>query len=97
MNAFIPLFIQCDASDVAVVPQVKATHNNLPTFFVYDKYPGGIGLSEKVYDLWEDLLTKTMNHVVNGPCEFGRPSCIWPQNALVNMKRKVKELLQILY
>ncbi len=33
MNAFIPLFIQCDSSDVAVVPQVKATHNEQPTFF----------------------------------------------------------------
>lgn len=32
MNAFIPLFIQCDSSDVAVVPQVKATHNEQPTF-----------------------------------------------------------------
>lgn len=61
MNAFIPLFIQCDSSDVAVVPQVKATHNERPTFFVYDKYPSGIGLSEKVYELWEELIMKTMS------------------------------------
>ena len=32
MNAFIPLFIQCDSNDVTVVPQVKATHNEQPTF-----------------------------------------------------------------
>ena len=96
MNAFIPLFIQCDSSDVAVVPQVKATHNELPTFFVYDKYPGGIGLSEKVYDLWEDLLLKTKQHVASCACEGGCPSCIGPQESLVNIKQKVKELLQIL-
>lgn len=96
MNAFIPLFIQCDSSDVAVVPQVKASHNKLPTFFVYDKYPGGIGLSEKVYDLWEDLLTKTQHHVINCPCEAGCPSCIGPQDSTMNVKRKVVKLLQLL-
>ncbi|QQP14135.1 DEAD/DEAH box helicase [Lysinibacillus agricola] len=96
MNAFIPIFIQCDSSDVAVVPQVKATHNELPTFFVYDKYPGGIGLSEKVFDLWEDLLTKTQEHVAGCPCESGCPSCIGAQDSLQQAKKKVVELLRIL-
>lgn len=96
MNAFIPIFIQCDSSDVAVVPQVKASHNELPTFFVYDKYPGGIGLSEKVYDLWEDLLTKTFQHVANCPCESGCPSCIGAQDSLHEGKKRVIELLRIL-
>ncbi len=94
MNAFIPLFIQCDSSDVAVVPQVKASHNELPTFFVYDKYPGGIGLSEKVYDLWEELLMKTLEHVSNCPCESGCPSCIGAQDSLQEGKKRVIILLQ---
>jgi len=94
MNAFIPLFIQCDSSDVAVVPQVKASHNELPTFFVYDKYPGGIGLSEKVYDLWEDLLMKTLEHVSKCPCESGCPSCIGAQDSLQEGKKRVIILLQ---
>ncbi|EON72440.1 DEAD/DEAH box helicase [Lysinibacillus sphaericus] len=95
MNAFIPLFIQCDSSDVAVVPQVKATHNEQPTFFVYDKYPGGIGLSEKVYELWEELLVKTQHHVANCPCESGCPSCIGAQDSFGNLKQKVVKLLHI--
>ncbi|POZ57053.1 RNA helicase CrhR [Lysinibacillus sphaericus] len=96
MNAFIPLFIQCDSSDVAVVPQVKATHNDQPTFFVYDKYPGGIGLSEKVYDLWEDLVTKVQHHITACPCKSGCPSCIGPQESIINSKSKVIKLLQLL-
>lgn len=96
MNAFIPLFIQCDSSDVAVVPQVKATHNEQPTFFVYDKYPGGIGLSEKVYELWEELLSRTQHHVVSCACESGCPSCIGAQDSLQQGKKKVIELLQVL-
>ncbi|MEG0451200.1 MAG: DEAD/DEAH box helicase, partial [Lysinibacillus sp.] len=97
MNAFIPLFIQCDSNDVAVVPQVKATHNELPTFFVYDKYPGGIGLSEKVYELWEELLERTMTHVRHCACESGCPSCIGAQDSLHQSKGKVIELLQRLH
>ena len=96
MNAFIPLFIQCDSSDVAVVPQVKATHNELPTFFVYDKYPGGIGLSEKVYDLWEELLIKTRQHVASCACLEGCPSCIGAQDSLQQAKGKVLQVLRIL-
>ncbi|OXS76125.1 ATP-dependent helicase [Lysinibacillus sp. KCTC 33748] len=96
MNAFIPIFIQCDSSDVAVVPQVKAAHNELPTFFVYDKYPGGIGLSEKVYDLWEELLIKTLEHVANCACKSGCPSCIGAQDSLEQAKKRVVELLRIL-
>jgi len=73
-----------------------ATHNEQPTFFVYDKYPGGIGLSEKVYDLWEGLLTKTLEHVSGCTCESGCPSCIGVQNSLEQAKKKVIELLRIL-
>lgn len=93
MNAFIPLFIRCDAQDMAVVPQVKATHNELPTFFVYDRYPGGIGLSERVYDLWERLLVRTFVHIKGCRCEQGCPSCIGAQDSAEN-KGRVIRLLQ---
>lgn len=93
MNAFIPLFIRCDAQDMAVVPQVKATHNELPTFFVYDRYPGGIGLSERVYDLWESLLSRTLAHVTACPCEQGCPACIGAQDGAY-AKERVITLLQ---
>lgn len=93
MNAFIPLFIRCDAQDMAVVPQVKATHNDLPTFFVYDRYPGGIGLSERVYDLWEPLIQRTLEHVAHCPCDSGCPACIGAQYD-ADQKVRVRTLLQ---
>ena len=94
MNSFIPLFIQSDRSDVHVVPQVKATHSEKPTFFVYDRYPGGIGLSERVYDLWEDLLYHVYNHVGNCPCQNGCPSCIGAQDLTSNGKKQVLKFLK---
>ena len=64
IQSFIPLFVRCDRSDIHVVPQVKAVHTNKPTFFIYDSYPGGIGLSEKIYSRWEALLRQAADHVV---------------------------------
>lgn len=39
-----------DPQDLHVVPQVKAEHNEKATIFFYDQYPGGIGLSKKIYE-----------------------------------------------
>ena len=71
-----PLFVMCDPNDIHVVPQVKAAHNEKPTIFFYDRYPGGIGLSEKIYDGIETILKETRNMVSGCPCEQGCPSCI---------------------
>ncbi|WP_107942855.1 DEAD/DEAH box helicase [Metasolibacillus fluoroglycofenilyticus] len=96
MHSFISLFIQCDRSDVSVVPQVKAVHNERPTLFIYDSYPGGIGLSEKVYDLILPLLERTIEHVKSCPCKAGCPSCIGAQDNLNDGKKRVLKVLGIL-
>lgn len=93
MHSFIPLFIHCDRSDVSVVPQVKAVHNERPTLFIYDSYPGGIGLSEKVYDLILPLLERTIQHVTSCPCQSGCPSCIGAQDNLNDGKKRVVQVM----
>lgn len=94
MNSFIPLYIQSDRSDVHVVPQVKALHNGKPTFFIYDSYPGGIGLSERIYDLWQPLLEHVYEHVQGCSCLIGCPSCIGAQDQSGDAKEKVIQFLQ---
>ena len=93
IESFIPIFVQCDRRDVHVVPQVKSTHNDLPSFFIHDSYPGGIGISERIYDLWQPLLDKAQQHISECPCLDGCPSCIGAQDAAVSMKSHVIKLL----
>jgi DEAD/DEAH box helicase domain-containing protein len=93
IESFIPIFVQCDRRDVHVVPQVKSPHNDLPSFFIHDSYPGGIGISERIYDLWQPLLEKAQQHVEECPCLDGCPSCIGAQDAAVSMKHNVIDLL----
>lgn len=96
MGSFIPLFLHCDRSDLSVVPQVKAVHNDRPTIFIYDSYPGGIGLSERVYDILLSLLERTIEHVENCPCKSGCPSCIGAQDSIGESKKQVLKVLTIL-
>ena len=96
MGSFIPLFVDCDRSDLSVVPQVKAIHNERPTIFIYDSYPGGIGLSERVYDILMSLLERTEEHVEKCPCKSGCPSCIGAQDSIGESKQQVLKVLSIL-
>ncbi len=53
-----PLYLMCDPMDIRVVPQVKAVHNKLPTMFFYDRYPGGVGLSDRLYEVHGQLMDR---------------------------------------
>jgi len=49
-----------------------------PRVFVYDNYPGGIGLSEPLFTMRRALLAKTRDLIATCPCESGCPSCVGP-------------------
>ncbi len=49
-----------------------------PTVFLYDNYPGGIGLSTPLYDLRRRLVQKAYELVVACDCTYGCPACIGP-------------------
>lgn len=94
IHSLIPLLIKCDRNDIHVVPQVKAVHTGKPTIYIHDSYPGGIGLSEKLFGRWEELLRLAANHVESCFCEYGCPVCIGAQEAGVkSAKNHVSSLL----
>lgn len=76
LKNLIPMFVMCDPNDVHVVPQVKSSHTGKPTLFFYDRYPGGVGLSDELYNKMEALLKEARLTIEHCPCEIGCPSCI---------------------
>lgn len=60
LKHIVPISVMCDPSDISVVPQMKATHNDQPTVFLYDKYPGGVGLAGKYLKQWKSCSVKRM-------------------------------------
>jgi DEAD/DEAH box helicase domain-containing protein len=76
LNHIAPLFVMADPQDIHVIPQVKADHNEKPTIFFYDRYPGGIGLSEKIHSGMSEVFAETKKMIENCKCQTGCPSCI---------------------
>jgi DEAD/DEAH box helicase domain-containing protein len=60
-----------------------------PRIFVYDNYPGGIGLSEPLFTMRAPLLDRTRDLIVTCPCESGCPSCVGPLGEVGPMAKSV--------
>jgi DEAD/DEAH box helicase domain-containing protein len=49
-----------------------------PRIFVYDNYPGGIGFSEPLFAMHDELLARTHALIASCECEHGCPTCVGP-------------------
>jgi DEAD/DEAH box helicase domain-containing protein len=68
-----------------------------PVIFLYDNYPGGIGLSEPLHAMHGALLAQTRALVESCPCESGCPSCVGPEGETGPLAKAVAtHLLQFL-
>jgi DEAD/DEAH box helicase domain-containing protein len=94
LNHIAPLFVMSDPQDIHVVPQVKADHNEKPTIFFYDRYPGGIGLSEKIYTGMLEVLTETKKMITHCRCEAGCPSCIGTDGGSETAKKDTLAIIE---
>ncbi len=60
-----------------------------PNIFIYDNYPGGIGLSQPLYDLHERVLQEASRLIRGCPCEAGCPSCVGPRGETGDLSKQV--------
>ena len=75
-----PVYLMCDPGDIKVVHQVRSTFTCKPTIYIYDSYPGGVGFSEKLYELHDELFKTAEKMIKQCGCESGCPSCVGPLN-----------------
>jgi DEAD/DEAH box helicase domain-containing protein len=72
----LPLFAMCDRWDIGGLSTPYHPDTNTALIFIYDAFPGGVGIAEKGFDLLGDLWRTTYDAVRDCPCEDGCPSCI---------------------
>jgi DEAD/DEAH box helicase domain-containing protein len=75
-----PIYLMCSPGDIRVVHQVRSTFTQRPTVYIYDNYPGGVGFSDKLYELHRELFETAAAMVEGCGCESGCPSCVGPLN-----------------
>ena len=49
-----------------------------PRIFIYDNYPSGIGFSEPLFGMHQELLRRTRDLIAGCPCAHGCPTCVGP-------------------
>ncbi|MGB9607215.1 MAG: DEAD/DEAH box helicase, partial [bacterium] len=72
----LPLLAMCDRMDIGGVSTPFHPDTAHPTVFIYDAYPGGVGIAKRGYERGEELLDFTLKLIEECPCEEGCPACV---------------------
>ncbi len=75
-KSLAPVFLLCDPSDLGASWRLRDDHFQIPVLYMWDKYPGGTGLSEALLSLFGQLVDSSAKRVASCACVSGCPSCI---------------------
>ena len=92
MRQVAQLLLMCDRQDIGISigsgeqgddtdltrMGVPSTLSEEPRIFIYDNYPGGIGFSEPLFQMHENLLARTRELIAGCECQHGCPGCVGP-------------------
>jgi len=71
-----PLFALCDRNDIGGICYPYHPQVGKSAIFIYDGYPGGVGLAQHGFEIILELLDKTLEQIRSCECEDGCPSCV---------------------
>lgn len=74
LTAVVPLFSMCDPADIGTA--VDASNTGVPTVFLFDRFPGGLGFAQKAYERIEEVLEAAYQLISGCGCDDGCPSCV---------------------
>ena len=70
----LPLFVRCETLDFSHT--IGAANAPWHTVFVYERYPLGLGFTERAYERLGDLMPAVYEHVRACECVDGCPCCV---------------------
>ncbi len=76
MIAILPLWAMCDRWDIGGLSTNIHPQTGRPTIFVYDGHSGGVGITERGFEVFEGWVEDTAKMLAACPCERGCPSCV---------------------
>jgi DEAD/DEAH box helicase domain-containing protein len=74
--ALLPLWAMCDRWDIGGLSTNVHYQTGRPTIFVYDGHAGGVGITARGFDRFEDWVEDTTRLLQRCPCAAGCPSCV---------------------
>jgi DEAD/DEAH box helicase domain-containing protein len=74
--AVLPLIAMCDRWDIGGLSTNFHAQTGVPTIFIYDGHPGGIGISRTAFARFEELCEDALRLIAGCACSGGCPSCV---------------------
>jgi DEAD/DEAH box helicase domain-containing protein len=97
MQAVAAVLLMVDPRDLGLVSQVRSPHNQEPTVYLYEGVPGGVGLSERLFERHAELIAGAAELIAGCDCASGCPACTGPRlEPDVDAKQLALRLLQAL-
>jgi DEAD/DEAH box helicase domain-containing protein len=79
MQAVAAVLLMVDPRDLGLVSQVRSPHNQEPTVYLYEGVPGGVGLSERLFERHAELIAGAAELIAGCDCASGCPACTGPR------------------
>ncbi|NIB99382.1 DEAD/DEAH box helicase [Halobacterium sp. R2-5] len=76
MISMFPTELLCDRGDIGGLSTPVHPHTGRPTIFIYDGYPGGVGLARAGFDAVAGLAERTLAMLESCDCADGCPACV---------------------
>lgn len=92
-----PLFLMCDPADIEVLGETRNPITKAPTIVVYERASAGVGFSQKLFEIHQELLAAALELVTSCRCRDGCPACVGPPGEIgPDTKGITRQLLQLL-
>ncbi len=73
------VLLMVDPRDLGLVTQVRSPHQEAPTIYLYESVPGGVGLSERLWQRHDELIVGATELISACACDGGCPACTGPR------------------
>lgn len=74
LRMLLPLFVTCDTLDFAHT--IGCTNSPWQALFVYERYPLGLGYTERAYERLHEILPALLEKIKSCKCRNGCPCCV---------------------
>jgi DEAD/DEAH box helicase domain-containing protein len=97
LSNLAPLFLMCDPGDIHASVDIRNPITRAPTVVIYERVAAGVGFSQRLYELHQELLDSTKDMIADCRCRDGCPACVGPPGAIgPDTKESTLRLLKIL-
>ncbi len=72
------VLLMSDPHDLGMTAQVRSPHSERPVVYLWEAVPGGVGLSQRLFERTDELVAGAEALVAGCACDEGCPACVGP-------------------